>query len=510
MTGSTEKRDGAYVVIARRFRPQHFGEIVGQDPIVRTLRNAIRENRIPHAWLFAGIRGVGKTTTARVLAKALNCENGPTENPCGVCSSCTDITTGRSLDVLEIDGASNRGIDQIRELRETVRNYPARDKHRILIIDEVHMLTREAFNALLKTLEEPPAHVRFILATTELQKVPDTIASRCQVFEFRAMSPEVLERELGRIADKEQITVSPRGLSLIARAAAGSLRDAQSHLDQAIAFCGREVDDGRLEDLLAVTNIDTLREFVTGIADKDPKALLQLIDSLAQKGADPIQFCRDLQAYVRDLLLVRNGVPPGRGSLLLETDPDRTAELAKRFTEDQMIRVFHLLVREETSIRYSPYPRYLLEVLAIKLARLADLTPIEQLVAEVRAGIDTGGGDESDPAEPQTGPGGGGQQSLPLMGDPPASGRTESAPAGMVAPAPEPAATGTVPPPSTTAIGPGPCRTPRCRRRRWPRPKPRKAPLPRRNGSFSSSRRRKRRCPPFSARRRASRSTPTG
>jgi DNA polymerase-3 subunit gamma/tau len=452
MTENTEKPPDSYVVIARRFRPRSFDEIVGQDPIVRTLRNAIRTERIPHAWLFAGIRGVGKTTTARVLAKALNCENGPTETPCDECPSCTDITTGRSLDVLEIDGASNRGIDQIRELRETVRNYPARDKHRILIIDEVHMLTREAFNALLKTLEEPPAHVRFILATTEMRKVPDTIASRCQVFEFRAMPPEVLERELGRIAEKEKITISPRGLSLIARAAAGSLRDAQSHLDQSIAFCGREIDDERLEDLLAVTNIDTLRGFAAGIAEKDPKILLQLIDSLMQKGADPIQFCRDMQAYVRDLLLVRNGVPAGGGSLLLETDPAATEALAKRFSEDQLIRVFQLLVRDETSIRYSPYPRYLLEVLAIKLARLADLTPIEQLLAEVRGGTGNAGDDGSDES---TIGGKTGQQSLPLKGSPAATNRAEPAhPAAPVAASPVPVDRGPAADPTPSPVPP--------------------------------------------------------
>ncbi len=385
MAKTKNSRDDSYVVIARRFRPRRFSEIVGQDPIVRTLRNEVTQNRFPHAWLFAGIRGVGKTTTARVLAKALNCDQGPTEEPCDDCQSCADITTGRSLDVLEIDGASNRGIDQIRELRETVRNYPARDRFRILIIDEVHMLTREAFNALLKTLEEPPTHVRFVLATTELHKVPDTIASRCQVFEFRSIPPKVLEGALRRISEKEGITISPRGLSLLARSAAGSLRDGQSHLDQAIAFCGKEIQDDRLEELLAVTNVQQLREFANGIADKDPKALLRLVDSMVQRGSEPVQFCRDLQAYFRDLLLVRHGVSDDGGSLILETDPAETQKLAGRFSEDQLIRVFQLLVQEEPVIRYATYPRYLLEVLAIKLARLADLTPIEEILAEMRS-----------------------------------------------------------------------------------------------------------------------------
>ncbi len=386
----------AYVVIARRYRPQQFSAIVGQDPIVRTLRNSILEDRFPHAWLFAGIRGVGKTTAARVLAKALNCRERKTEEPCNECVSCKDITDGRSLDSIEIDGASNRGIDQIRELRETIRSYPARDPFRILIIDEVHMLTREAFNALLKTLEEPPAHVRFILATTELRKVPDTIASRCQVFEFRRVPPEVIQKDLGRIAALEGITISPRGLSLLARAAAGSLRDAQSQMDQAIAHCGKEIEDDRLASLLGVTDVDRLREFAQGIADKDTAALLLLIGSLIEDGGEPLQFCRDMQAYVRDLILVRNGVEADTGSLLRETDADAARGMAKKFSEDQLIRIFDLLVRDDTAIRYSPYPRYLLEVLAAKLARLTDLVPIEQLIAELRGAGNIGSAEKQD------------------------------------------------------------------------------------------------------------------
>ncbi len=241
-----------YLVLARKFRPQYFEEVVGQEHVVKTLKNAISQGRVAHAFLFAGPRGIGKTSVARILAKSLNCEKGPTPTPCGECANCKEITDGRSLDVREIDGASNRGIDEIRELRENVKFAPAASKYKVYIIDEVHMLTREAFNALLKTLEEPPAHVIFIFATTESHKVPATIMSRCQCYDFRRISLKEIIANLGKIAAAEGIQVSKSALGWIAEAGDGSMRDAQSVFDQVISYAGKEIKDADVEENLGL------------------------------------------------------------------------------------------------------------------------------------------------------------------------------------------------------------------------------------------------------------------
>jgi DNA polymerase-3 subunit gamma/tau len=326
----------SYQVIARKWRPQTFEDVVGQSATAQTLRNAILQNRIAHAYLFAGARGVGKTTTARILAKALNCAQGPTVTPCNICDSCKEIASGNSIDVLEIDAASNRGIDEIRELRENVKYAAARDRFKVFIIDEVHMLTTEAFNALLKTLEEPPPHVVFILATTELHKVPATILSRCQHFNFRAISYREILHHLQLIAREEQVRISEEALNAIARGSEGSMRDAQSLLDQVISFCGREVDDEAVRNLLGVIPQQILEDFTEAIAQSDCKRLILLIDQLAQSGGDLQQFVREMLSHLRNLLIIKIAGEDSQLIPVIPADLTRLAALAKQFSEEDL------------------------------------------------------------------------------------------------------------------------------------------------------------------------------
>src|SRR3989454_6253359 len=295
----------SYQVIARKYRPQVFEEVVGQKLVTETLANAIRTNRVAHGYIFSGARGVGKTTTARILAKALNCAQGPTVAPCGKCPSCTEIAAGNSVDVLEIDAASNRGIDEIRGLRESVRYLPARDRYRVFIIDEVHMLTTEAFNALLKTLEEPPPRSLFILATTEAHKLPATIQSRCQHFAFRLLDYAEIYAELERISAAEKIRADEKALSAIAQAAEGSLRDALSILDQMIAACGDQLDDARVRQLLGVVPASFMRELVQAIHTGDGRQTLEQVDRLPAESNELVHFCSSLTRYVRNLRIAQ-------------------------------------------------------------------------------------------------------------------------------------------------------------------------------------------------------------
>jgi DNA polymerase-3 subunit gamma/tau len=373
----------SYEVLARRMRPQQFEEVVGQDAISRTLKNSLTKNRVAHAFLFSGMRGVGKTTTARILAKALNCIKGPAPEPCSACPSCLEIAGGTSMDVLEIDGASNRGIDQIRELRENVKYAPARDRYKIFIIDEVHMLTQEAFNALLKTLEEPPAHVIFILATTELHKVPGTIVSRCQQFEFRRIPNQEIEERLRMICKGDGIGISDKSLALITRASEGSLRDAESILDQVISFSGQEVTDEDVRQLLGLVNEDALLDLSAAIIDQDSARVLALVSDVTEKGYQPRQFCVALMEHFRNVLICKVSPDPAR---LLPFSDEFIAKLkssAERLSEEDLYRYFQILSQGESELKRAEYPRYHLEMTLLKLAQLKRLTSIETLLERI-------------------------------------------------------------------------------------------------------------------------------
>jgi DNA polymerase-3 subunit gamma/tau len=377
----------SYKVLARKFRPADFDQVIGQGAVVRTLKNAITGERLAHAYLFSGARGVGKTTLARILAKSLNCHrsSSPTVTPCSECDSCREIAESASLDVQEIDGASNRGIDDIRELRETSRYQPSRDRYRVFIIDEVHMLTREAFNALLKTLEEPPPHVVFVFATTEHQKVPATITSRCQHHEFRRIERAVLARALKTVAATEAAELSDRGAELLARAASGSLRDALGYLDQAIAYCGKKIGEAELREVLGVVGSESVDACFQGLAARDAASLLLLIDQIARGGQDPVHFCRELVERNRELLLLRS---TGEAAAILGMSSAEAAAgrtLAEAFSTEDLIRTGAALNDLEGRMRFSSNPRFLLEMTLLKLAATAPVVPIGELITRVEA-----------------------------------------------------------------------------------------------------------------------------
>ncbi len=411
----------SYQVLARKYRPQTFEEVVGQKPIVVTLQNAVSQNRIHHAYLFSGLRGVGKTTVARLMAKALNCAQGPTQRPCNECPSCDEIAASRSLDVLEIDGASNRGIDAIRELRETVRYAPARDRYKIYIIDEVHMLTPEAWNALLKTLEEPPAHVLFLFATTAYRKIPLTILSRCQHFEFRKIAPSEIRAHLERIAQGEKARVAPGALELIGRMAEGSLRDAQSALDQVIAFSGESVSEEQARTILGAVDRELVTGFYEAVKARDCDRLLAIVDTVFEKGHQPVQYLEDLMAHGRDLLLACVASDASRHLAGSAEEIRGLCESGRAFGEDALLRLLELMTREESRLRSSAHPRYLLEALAIKLSRLADLRPIEDLIARLERAPDGAAPRAADP-DPDPRPPRGGRRAAPAEGSAPAPG----------------------------------------------------------------------------------------
>ncbi|MEW5979039.1 MAG: DNA polymerase III subunit gamma/tau [Acidobacteriota bacterium] len=371
----------SYQVIARKWRPQTFDEVVGQSPATRTLKNAILHDRIAHAYLFAGSRGVGKTTTARILAKALNCVQGPTVNPCNQCDPCREITAGSAMDVLEIDAASNRGIDEIRELRENVRYAAARDRFKVFIIDEVHMLTTEAFNALLKTLEEPPPQVVFILATTELHKVPSTVLSRCQQFNFRAIAhQEILDRLL-HITGQDQIRIEESALNAIVRAAEGSMRDAQSLLDQVISFCGREVSEDQVRDLLGLIPYQLLEDLTSAIAEADGRRVLRLVEELVESGRNLQHFLREFLTHLRNLLMVKIVGTDREVVPLPAAELNRLVEAANHFSEEDLTRFFSILSAAENELRWSSQPRFHLEIGLIKLVQAKRLVPLERVLA---------------------------------------------------------------------------------------------------------------------------------
>lgn len=371
----------SYKVLARKWRPQSFTEVVGQGATAETLKNAISQNRIAHAYLFAGARGVGKTTTARILAKALNCERGPTVDPCNDCASCREVTSSQSIDVLEIDAASNRGIDEIRELRESARYRAARDRYKVFIIDEVHMLTTEAFNALLKTLEEPPAHVVFILATTELHKVPGTILSRCQHFNFRAISYQEIFERLELIAGEENVRIEESALSAIARASEGSLRDGESLLDQAISLCGQEVKEEQVRDLLGVVPQQLLEDVADAVISRDSRRVLLLVDQVLTSGRNPEQLVRELMGHFRNLLMVKLAGKDLRLIAAPEEDLVRLQTASSQVSEEDLTRFFQILVGTDGELRGAAHPRLHLEMGLVRMVQAKRLAALEELLA---------------------------------------------------------------------------------------------------------------------------------
>jgi len=378
----------SYLVLARKWRPSSFDEVVGQRTVVQTLRNALASGRIGHAFLFSGARGVGKTTTARILARALNCSRGdkPTPEPCGACPSCLEIAAGTSLDVQEIDGATHNGVEQVRELRESARYNPARDRFKIWIIDEVHMLSTGAFNALLKTLEEPPPRVKFIFATTEYHKIPDTILSRCQQYDFRLIPTKDIAAHLRNVANGESIRISDDAIGRIARAAEGSARDALSLLDQVLSFSDNEVRDEDIQALLGLIDRELLLRASRAIVASDTLALLELVEDLSDYGVDLRNFARELLLHLREILLVK--LAPENSRLLAQLGGDereRLLPLAAELSEEDVLRFIDVMVRAESELRWAQDPRVTLELALLKAAQLRRLMPLAELTKRLAA-----------------------------------------------------------------------------------------------------------------------------
>ena len=374
----------SYKVIARKYRPQTFADIVGQQHVTRTLANAIETNRVAHAYIFSGVRGVGKTTAARILAKALNCAKGPTAEPDGTCDSCREIAEGRSLDVLEIDAASNRGIDQIRELREMVRYAPAAARYKVVILDEAHQLTDEASNALLKTLEEPPERVVFILATTRSEDLVDTIKSRAQLFQFRSLTFREISGQIEKIARAENLKIDTGAIAVLARAAEGSLRDGLSLLEQAIAYAGDTIADTQVRELLGVVAESILDELIAAIEAQSAERALSLVHRLIADGQNLQHFCREAIRHVRNVLVAR---VCGAESELIAAPEDERARIAAqaaRFGEEDLTRFFQILVATDDDLRRKPDPRLHLELGLLKMINAQRLVPLEEAISELR------------------------------------------------------------------------------------------------------------------------------
>ncbi len=372
-----------YLIYARKYRPKTFEEMIGQKPIVQTLQNAIKNDRVAQAYIFSGMRGVGKTTAARVLAKALNCQKGPTPTPCNKCEFCREINEDRSVDVLEIDGASNRGIDEVRSLREGVKYKPIHSRYKVIIIDEVHMLTREAFNALLKTLEEPPPHTVFIFATTEFHKVPATIVSRCQHFEFKKISQKDIIKHLLEIAKNEKIEVSSNGLDLIAEAADGSLRDAQSLLDKAVAFSGEIIRDEDLKEVLGTISREILFAFSEAVLGEKPDEIFSLVEKVIEYGYDLRFFYKELIQHFRNLLLVKSIQNPQDLLPLNEEEINDLKKEAEKASKEEILRYLVVLQQGEQELKFSSHPRIYLEVFLVKLCHFKQIADLKDIMKDI-------------------------------------------------------------------------------------------------------------------------------
>ena len=374
----------SYQVFARKYRPQTFDDLVGQEHVVRTLKNAVEQNRLAHAYLFVGPRGIGKTSSARILAKALNCEKGPTISPCGVCDSCREIAAGNSLDVLELDAASNRGIDDVRELRDNVRYAPTRGRYKIYIIDEVHMLTKEAANALLKTLEEPPEHVIFCLATTEPEKLPITILSRCQRFDLHRIPTNLIAEHLQFIARQEKVTLEPAAAHAIARGADGGLRDAESMLDQLVAFCGEKIAESDVLNVFGFTSEQTVAAFTEKVLRGNTSGALAALDEQAAAGKEMMKLMSDLIAHLRDLLVYK--VKPE--ALSDETVPELQASLGEEASLVETGRLLELIeqfAEAEGRMKWAPNKKLHFEVAVIKAIQTLGQVTLDEVIENLAA-----------------------------------------------------------------------------------------------------------------------------
>ena len=371
-----------FQVSARKWRPQKFSELIGQEHIVRTLRNAIELDKISHAYLFSGTRGVGKTTTARILAKAINCAKGPISEPCDECDFCQEIKLGNSIDVREIDGASNNSVAEARELIETIKYAASASRYKVYIIDEVHMLSKSAFNALLKTLEEPPPKVVFLFATTELSKIPETILSRCQCFEFKPLSQRQIIEQLKIICDQEGIEANGLSLEKIAKSGAGSMRDAQSLLDQVIAYCGNKIENDSVEEVLGVVGSTTLEKLVEHLIKKDSIKLIETVQSIITDGKDLNFLCRDLAEYLRNLMMVKLSNKPEVLLNIQVCNLQVLQDQSKAFHVDELQQMFSVLSRTETEMKRSSMAQMIFEM---SILRLADVRPFHRIDDMIKA-----------------------------------------------------------------------------------------------------------------------------
>ena len=388
-----------YQVIARKYRPQTFHDVVNQEHVKTTLENAISQRRIAHGYIFSGQRGTGKTTVARILARCLNCVNGPTATPCGECASCREIAASGAPDVIEIDAASNRGINEMRELRENVRYQPVRDRYKIFIIDEAHQITNEAFNALLKTIEEPPEWAVFVLCTTEAHKIPATIASRCQHFSFRSVDFDDLTARMAWICQQEGIEADPEALAVLAQAGEGSVRDSLSALDQAIACCGAKLNAAEVRALLGAFGLEQLETVAQALLDGNSQRMLETVDELERNGHNLQHFARELSRYFRNLLVARIAGADGSARLIAASAAQRArlAEIAPGFSEEDLTRYLSLSLELFRDLQFSLQPRFHLEMGLLRLVQAGRLLPIEEAIAGV-------GGQGSGVREPRVAP----------------------------------------------------------------------------------------------------------
>ncbi|HET8890167.1 MAG TPA: DNA polymerase III subunit gamma/tau [Candidatus Angelobacter sp.] len=380
----------SYQVLARKYRPQRFSEVIGQEHVTRTLKNAIEQQRIAHGYIFSGHRGIGKTTIARILAMALNCRahDKPTPEPCGVCESCVEVRAGSSVDVIEIDAATNRGIDEIRELRDAARYRPARDRYKIYILDEAHQITDAAFNALLKTLEEPPPHIIFMMATTQAEDIPQTIRSRCQHFSFHAVKFDEIVRQLGDIAGKESISTDDEALAVLAEAGDGSMRDALSIMDQAIACCGTKLSGELVRGLVGNVGSEVFEDLMGTVARSSSEEALRLLDRLMIEGHNPAHFARQLVRFLRNAVVAKVA---GDDSSLLQISSDeraRVGRVAAQFSEEDLARFLQIMLRTFDELGYRQEQRFHLELGVLKLVHAQRILPLEQILSQAVGGAE--------------------------------------------------------------------------------------------------------------------------